>query len=539
MFPILILDEHSTNLVKNYDSIILPGNDLLTPYNTLTAVDSPSTTINLIRPNGGETFYVGSVDSIKWSSSGISTIKLEYTTNNGSTWRTIQSSIQASLTKYLWAAIPDSQSTQCKVRISDALDNEPVDMSDLVFTISGTPSTSYIYFSSNRTGKSQIFRMNSNGSNLTQVTNTSWDEYNPRISPDRTKILFGSNRNGLPRHYIMNIDGTNARALPFYDFADPGFHAWSPDGQKVVFSTQISFSPQDWAPHTVRKFTIDWSNPSNSLMEVLFGYYGTPSQNYEYYFLDWSPDGSKILHQRINTPENDNNADIYVYNLNNKSFTTLTFDHSVNSAPSWSPDGTKIVFNKNLSQGTCIYTMNSDGSNLINLSAINGKPLTTDIHDYQARYSRDGSKIVFISNRDGNKSHIFTMNSNGTGLLQLTSGNFYDTSPDYDPPTLIVSVKETYFNKIDYLLLQNYPNPFNPTTTIEFALPEKSKTAISIYNSLGQKVSELVNQELEAGYHENIWNAVGFCSGIYFYELVATSNNGKTFRDVKKIILLK
>jgi len=48
MFPILILDEHSTNLVKNYDSIILPGNDLLTPYN-LIKIELMSTYTNLTK----------------------------------------------------------------------------------------------------------------------------------------------------------------------------------------------------------------------------------------------------------------------------------------------------------------------------------------------------------------------------------------------------------------------------------------------------------------------------------------------------------
>jgi hypothetical protein len=65
-------------------------------------------------------------------------------------------------------------------------------------------------------------------------------------------------------------------------------------------------------------------------------------------------------------------------------------------------------------------------------------------------------------------------------------------------------------------------------------LPERSKVNLSVYNLLGEKVAELINDELSAGYHETQWNASGFSSGIYFYRLIAGS-----FTDTKKLILLK
>jgi len=86
----------------------------------------------------------------------------------------------------------------------------------------------------------------------------------------------------------------------------------------------------------------------------------------------------------------------------------------------------------------------------------------------------------------------------------------------------------------NYDLSQNYPNPFNPTTTIKFALPVDSKVNISIYNIVGQKVTELVNGEFEAGYHTVTFNASNLSSGIYFYRIDA----GK-FNAVKKMMLIK
>ena len=86
----------------------------------------------------------------------------------------------------------------------------------------------------------------------------------------------------------------------------------------------------------------------------------------------------------------------------------------------------------------------------------------------------------------------------------------------------------------EYSLEQNYPNPFNPTTTIKFSLPEVSAVKLIIYNTLGQKVTELVNSTLGAGQHSYNWDASNVASGLYFYEL--STNN---FSSVKKMMLMK
>ncbi len=85
-----------------------------------------------------------------------------------------------------------------------------------------------------------------------------------------------------------------------------------------------------------------------------------------------------------------------------------------------------------------------------------------------------------------------------------------------------------------FALLQNYPNPFNPSTTIQFVIPEKSNVVITIFNSIGEDVLTLVNEEKAAGSYEINFNASGFTSGIYYYKL-QTDN----FAQTKKMILMK
>ena len=83
-------------------------------------------------------------------------------------------------------------------------------------------------------------------------------------------------------------------------------------------------------------------------------------------------------------------------------------------------------------------------------------------------------------------------------------------------------------------LSQNYPNPFNPSTNISFALPTKSNVRLEIFNLLGQKVANLVQGEMEAGYHEIAWNAGKTPSGVYFYRLISGDKS-----LTRKMMLLK
>jgi len=70
-----------------------------------------------------------------------------------------------------------------------------------------------------------------------------------------------------------------------------------------------------------------------------------------------------------------------------------------------------------------------------------------------------------------------------------------------------------------FQLEQNYPNPFNPTTHINFSLPVAAHVKLLVYNSLGQLVTTLVNDRLDAGAYSKVWNANEAPSGLYYYRL--------------------
>ena len=104
-------------------------------------------------------------------------------------------------------------------------------------------------------------------------------------------------------------------------------------------------------------------------------------------------------------------------------------------------------------------------------------------------------------------------------------------------PEVIVSVEDRGNKSLaptEFSLGQNYPNPFNPATSIQFVIPESGVVTLSVHNLIGEKVAELINEELPSGSYEYNFDASSLSSGIYFYSIKTN-----TFSQTKKMLLLK
>jgi len=86
----------------------------------------------------------------------------------------------------------------------------------------------------------------------------------------------------------------------------------------------------------------------------------------------------------------------------------------------------------------------------------------------------------------------------------------------------------------EFTLNQNYPNPFNPVTTIKYTVPSTANVKLSIYNTMGQEVMTLVDEQMNAGTYDVTFDAASFSSGVYFYRLKAGD-----FTQIKKMIFMK
>ncbi|MDP2207754.1 MAG: T9SS type A sorting domain-containing protein [Bacteroidota bacterium] len=120
-----------------------------------------------------------------------------------------------------------------------------------------------------------------------------------------------------------------------------------------------------------------------------------------------------------------------------------------------------------------------------------------------------------------------------TGFLYVNVGNWAWWGGDgyfakYSLPAMKSTITSSVTNYIDepyeFELNQNYPNPFNPSTTIRFSLPYESNVSLKIYNTLGQEVAKLLNNEIMTeGEQEIEFSAATLPSGVYYYKLEAVS----------------
>ena len=134
---------------------------------------------------------------------------------------------------------------------------------------------------------------------------------------------------------------------------------------------------------------------------------------------------------------------------------------------------------------------------------------------------QEWQKIGFVKG-SGNST---TRNEYTFADNELTSGNYqYRLQQiDFDGTSTYSNVVEVEFNQIpsEFKLYQNYPNPFNPSTKIKFDVPVSACVNISVYNTIGEKIATIVNEQLEAGVHFANFDASNLPSGIYIYRLTS------------------
>jgi hypothetical protein len=142
---------------------------------------------------------------------------------------------------------------------------------------------------------------------------------------------------------------------------------------------------------------------------------------------------------------------------------------------------------------------------------------------------RIGEQTIFQINGGGQTTICLTNPYQGADLLRVDLIRV----KKYYPPSSVNSNSQPQIPE-HFSLLQNFPNPFNPSTTIRYSLTEKGNVKIFVYDILGRKIAELVNEFKEAGLHNIDFNGKELPSGIYFYRI--TCNN---FSSTRKMLLLR
>ena len=264
-----------------------------------------------------------------------------------------------------------------------------------------------IAFESNRVNStSQIFTMNPDGSNVTQLTSdpVGTTDTLPSISPDGHTVVYQSNVSGTDQIWAINGDGSNPRQLTTdHTNRQPTF---SPDGTKIAFDSNRNGNFQ--------LFVMNADGSGQTQVMTTDGNVGGSG---------WSPDGSQIAY---NDDTNGTNQ-IYTVNVGTGIVTGPLTTSGANTNPHWSPDGSEILFvstrcdpNGVAELPTCgggasVFLMNADGSNQHNLT-------DASIFDADPAWSPDGTHIAFVRDLTGQAFNVFTANADGTNQVQLTNG---------------------------------------------------------------------------------------------------------------------
>ena len=253
-------------------------------------------------------------------------------------------------------------------------------------------------------GLHQIYGINADGTGNKKMIHAQIGLNHHDVSMDGKRIVaVGYVDQATWSIYSFNSNGTNLTRLTTLSGVNDSEPVWSPDGSRIAF-TRIY--PNQNNRQEIWVMNADGSN------QAYTGIDGFAAR--------WSPDGTKFIYINTPTPGGSNlyGVDIWTCSIDGTETKQLTNTTGDEWFPSWSPDGSRIVFGYTSDgkyENNEIFVMNSDGTGRIRLT-------DNTAWDNMARWSPDGSQIVFESDRSAHQNwEVYIMNADGDNIRRITN----------------------------------------------------------------------------------------------------------------------
>lgn len=258
----------------------------------------------------------------------------------------------------------------------------------------------------------EVFTINPDGSGEMVLTDFPGRDGDPSWSPDGRTIAFESFRSGGSEVWTMNADGTGLTQLTFNGAPEDRGTSWSPDGSRIAYHTTEFPAGAGHSSFEIMTMNADGTDKvrlTNNLFQD-----SLPS---------WSPDGTQIAFNSFR----DGDHEIYVMNADGTNPTRITNSPGEDAHPMWSPDGSQITFHTRRFGSLDVMVMDADGSNP-RLVTTN----TEDTHEFFPVWSPDGTMITYTGNTvDTENFDVYVINVDGTGVTQLTFGPGFNGRCDW------------------------------------------------------------------------------------------------------------